>query len=848
MYILRKFSYFFVFLRNFPHYSLYSMNRKNVLYGVLSALLLAVVALLFFAPADFEGKVLQQADIQQGLANGQEVKAYEEATGHKATWTGSLFSGMPTFQISPSYSANKMLEWVAKLYTLWLPSPANLLFSMMLGFFIMCLCLKMRWPVALFGAVAWGLSTYFIIIIGAGHIWKFLTLSYIPPMIGGVALCYRGRYLGGAALTALFAALQIGSNHPQMTYYFLFVIAALVIAWFVTAIREKRFGRWLAATACVIGAGGLGVCANMASLYMSYEYSKETIRGRATELTVEGQAPGADGLSHDYITQWSYGIDETFTLLIPNVKGGASLKPEGGDMMPKSVINSDTFQTSYISPQEQQFAYYFMEYFGDQPMTNGPVYVGAFVLVLAVIAMFVVDGKVFGPMKWALFCVSVLAILLAWGHNFDSLTTFFIDNVPLYNKFRTPSSMLVVVEFCIPLLAAMAVIKMMQSDDFLRRYGATFYTVTGLAAFICLLGWLSPGIFGDPWSATEMEFLRENQVLTNPAYANVLRLIEESRLHLVSVDSLRSLIFIVLGFLVCFLYLRGGLKNSALFACSLTAVVLIDLFTVNKRYVDNDNFVEPTPAVAQFEPTEADREILKDTTANYRVLDLDNFTQARSSYFHKTLGGYHAAKLTRYNDLIDRQIMKNNQQVINMLNARYFITKGQAYHNPDAFGNAWLVDRVVYVDSPDSEMAALDSLSLRSQAVADKKFRGILGSSMPVSSGDTIYETSYAPGLLDYEVTSRTGGVAVFSEVFFPWGWEATVDGKPVEIGRVNYVLRALNIPPGTHHVRFEFHPRRLDATNTLGVISVSLIFLLCLIALIFTGIYFYRNKDNNIS
>lgn len=823
------------------------MKNKNLIYGLLAALLLAVVALLFFAPADFEGKVLQQADIQQGLANGQELKAYEEATGETAHWTGSLFSGMPSFQISPSYAANRMLGWVVDVYTLWLPSPANLLFAMMLGFFIMCLCLKMRWPVALFGAVAWGLSTYFIIIIGAGHIWKFLTLAYIPPMIGGVALCYRGKYLYGMALTALFAALQIGSNHPQMTYYFLFVIGAMVIAWFVAAMRERRIKRWLAATGAIVVAGGLGVCANMASLYMSYEYSKETIRGRATELTVEGQASAVDGLSHDYITQWSYGIDETMTLLIPNVKGGASLKPEGGDMHPKTVVNSEPFQTAYLSPQEQQFAYYFMEYFGDQPMTNGPVYVGAFVLVLAVIAMFVADGRVMGPMKWALFAVSILAILLAWGHNFDVLTTFFIDNVPMYNKFRTPSSMLVVVEFCIPLLAAMAIVKMIQTPDFLQRYGGTFYTVSALAAFICLVGWIAPGIFGDPWSASEQDFLLSNNILTNPAYANVLRLIEESRLGLVKADSLRSLIFIAMGFVVCLLYLRGVFRNPQVFALALTAVVLVDLFTVNKRYVDNDNFVEPAPEMTAFTPTAADLEILEDTTINYRVLDVDNFTQARSSYFHKAVGGYHAAKLTRYNDLIDRQITKGNEEVINMLNSRYLISGGKAVYNPGAFGNAWLVDKVTYVDTPNEEMAALDSLPLRRQAVADRKFRGILGSSTPVSPGDTIFETSYAPGKLDYKVTSHKGAVAVFSEVFFPWGWEATIDGKPVEIGRVNYVLRALNVPAGTHNIRFEFHPRRLDATNTLGVVSVAIIFAICLGAIVMLCISGRKRSRENV-
>ena len=818
-------------------------RNNNLLYSILAIILLGIVALLFFAPADFEGKVLQQADIQQGLANGQEVQAYEAETGEKATWTNALFSGMPTFQISPSYAANKMLDWVVKLYTLWLPSPANLLFAIMLGFFIMCLCMKMRWPVALFGAVAWGFSTYFIIIIGAGHIWKFLTLAYIPPMIGGVALCYRGKYLYGMALTALFAALQIGSNHPQMTYYFLYVIAALAIAWLVTSIREKKIRQWGIASVCVVAAGGLGVCANMASLYMSYEYSKDTIRGKSTELVVDGQAPAAEGLDHDYITQWSYGIDETFTLLIPNVKGGATVKPIGGDMVGKSILETPEFQNTYLSPQEQYFANSFYQYFGDQPMTNGPVYVGAFVLVLAILAMFIVDGKVSGPMKWALFAVSILAILLAWGHNFDTLTTFFINNVPLYSKFRTPSSMLVVVEFCIPLLAAMAIIKMMKTENFLRRYGTVFYTVTAVLAFLCLLGWLFPGIYGTPWSGNEQNFLRENQLMGNPAYANVLHAIEQARLSMVSADSLRSLLFIILGFLVCYLYLKGAYTNKAMFGCALTAVVLIDLFTVNKRYVDNDNFTDPTEQTA-FVPTEADRQILKDTAMNYRVLDVDDFDKARSSYFHKTVGGYHAAKLTRYNDLITHQIAKGNSEVINMLNSRYMINQGKAVYNEEAFGNSWLVDTIEYVKTPNLEMAALDSANLRKVAIADIRFQGILGKATPATPGDTIFETTYAPGRLDYSVNTAKGGIAVFSEIFFPWGWSATIDGQPTEIARVDYVLRALKVPAGKHHIRFEFHPRQLDTTNTLGVISISIIYALCLAALILIIVKYRRQNS----
>ncbi|MCH5214484.1 MAG: hypothetical protein J1E97_04765 [Muribaculaceae bacterium] len=826
------------------------MNKKATLYSFLAALFLAVVAFLFFAPADYEGKVLSQADTLQGLANSHELKEYEEATGETAYWTNSLFSGMPSFQITPSYSSNKMLKWVFDLYTLWLPSPANLVFAMMLGFFIMCLCMKMKWPGSLFGAVAWGLSTYFIIIIGAGHIWKFLTLAYIPPMIGGIALCYRGRYWGGAALTSLFTALQLGSNHPQMTYYFLFVVAALVIAWLVTDIREKKMKRWYIATGTIILAGALGVAANTASLYLSYEYSKETIRGRQTELSLSPEAAASqNGLDYDYITQWSYGIDETMTLLIPNVKGGASVKPVGDGMAPKSMLDTETVQNATLTPQEQQFiAYNFMQYFGDQPMTNGPVYVGALVLVLAVLAMFICEGPTMTPMKWALFTVSILAILLSWGSNFEWLTTFFINNVPFYNKFRTPSSMLVVVEFCVPLLATMCIIQLARIPEFMKRNGILFYLVFGFFLFVCLLGWLAPGTFGDPWSSRELAFIKDNNLFTNSAYTNALLAVEKARLNDVSSDSLRSFIFILMGAVTCLLFLKGAIKSRTVFGLALTGIVLLDLFTVNKRYVDYENFTSPETITA-FTPTQADVKIMMDPTPNFRVLDIDDFTQARSSYFHKTIGGYHAAKLTRYNDLIDRQITQGNEQVINMLNARYLLSDGQAILNPEAFGNAWLVDKVVYVDNPIEEMTALDNLPLRSQAVADEKFKGTLGSSQAVSPGDTIYETSYAPGKLDYFVKSAKGGVAVFSEVFFPWGWTATIDGQPIEIGRVNYVLRALNIPAGEHTIHFEFRPDRLKRANTIGVIAVALIYLLCAMGI---GVFCYKawkyNKEGKDS
>lgn len=797
--------------------------KKKYLFYILATAFLAVVAIVFFYPDDIQGNVLQQHDIMQGIANGQEGKAFHEATGETTRWTNSLFGGMPNFQIAPSYPANSLLTWIGQAYMLGLPAPANLLFTMMAGFFIMCLCMRMKWHTALFASLAWGFSSYFIILIGAGHIWKFVTLAYIPPTIGGLALLYRRRYLAGTALTALFGALQLQSNHPQMTFYFLFVVAAMMIAWLCTAIHRKEGKQWLAATGCALLAGCLAVAANSASLYNSYEYSKETVRGRATDLTVPAGKSTA-GMDRAAITAWSYGIDESFTLLIPNVKGGATIQPVAGQTTLKSLAETKKANELNVSPEELQFIGQFPQYFGDQPMTNGPVYVGAFVLLLAILALFMVRT----PMKWALFAVSVLALLLSWGHNFPALTNFFIDNFPAYNKFRAVSSILVVVEFTVPLLAALCIKKMLDEPDEFRRNPWVSYGVFGIGALICLVGWISPSVFGDPFSATEIEQLNEAGAFTNPAYFGVIGGIRETRLSIVSADCARSLVVILIGCALLFLYFRGMFKKHSVFVFTLSLLALADLYTVGHRYVNSDNFTAPADNEEVFSMTDADREILKDTT-NYRVLDVADMGGARSSYFHKTIGGYHAAKLTRYNDLLEHQIYRNNPRVLDMLNTKYFLSGNEYEENPGALGNAWFVSGIDYVADADHEMAALDSLDTRTRAVADKKFSAVLGQAAAPVPGDTVYETSYAPNRLTYKARSAHGGVAVFSEIYFPWGWQATVDGKPAQIGRVNYVLRALRLGPGTHDIEFRFDPKSLHVTNTLGVTAVILIYIICL-------------------
>lgn len=831
--------------------------KKETLLPWIAVAVMAIIALCFFLPDVAEGRVLQQHDIQQGLANGQEVKAYEAATGETSRWTNALFSGMPNFQIAPSYTSNSLMGWIQTVYTLGLPSPANLLFAMMLGFFIMCLCFRIKWPTALFASIAWGFSTYFVIIIGAGHIWKFVTLAYIPPTIGGLALLYRGKYLSGTALTALFASMQLMSNHPQMTYYFLLPTFCLVVAWGVIAYREKLMKRWVIATLLACCAGGLAVAVNSASLYNSYEYSRETVRGKATDIADPNAVGDNAGMAHDAITAWSYGLDETFTLLIPNVKGGATIKPVGGANQLLSVADTPTVANAYLSPEEVQFLGQFPQYFGDQPMTNGPVYVGAFVLLLAVLALFVVDGPKYGPIKWALFISSALAIALAWGHNFPVLTDFFIDNFPGYNKFRAVASILVIPEFCIPLLACLCLKKMMDTPDFLKVYKWQMITVFGLGALICFIGWVSPSVFGSPFSISETRQLTEMGVLHDPAYASIFAMVREARLNLVGSDSLRSLIFILLGWGVTWLYLRKAFTQKWLFITALTGIVLIDLFSVNKRYVDTANFTEPLPAEEKFEMTAGDRQILQDKDPNYRVLDLKDFSGARSSYFHKTIGGYHAAKLTRYDDLIKYgiqpamqrlvdsiQVEGYHEPVLDMLNTRYYMYGDLVVRNPEAAGNAWWIDNITYVDTPRDEMAALGGINPKRQGVADKKFAGVLGTPAAVMPGDTIYETEYAPNRLTYRYKSARGGVAVFSEIYFPWGWEAEVDGSPVEIGRADYTLRAMRLPAGEHELVMTFNPESLEVTNAIGVGAVVVLYLLLISSFVIYLRKYFAKKD----
>ena len=869
--------------KNFIELIIEKFKRPQVWGFFVSAIIMIVISFCYFYPDAAQGNVLQQYDMIQGEAVGHEAKVFQEQTGEKTWWTNSLFSGMPMFQISPSYSSNALFEWVNTIYGCGLPTPANLLMMMMMGFFILLLAFGMKWWQALIGAIAYGFSSYFIILIGAGHIWKFVTLAYIPPTIAGIVLCYRGKYLLGGALAAMFAMMQLASNHVQMTYYFAFVIVGFVIAFLISAIKEKKFKQWGIATGTLAVAAVLALAANSPSLYNTYEYSKDTMRGKHSELTSATEANNTnktDGLDRNYITQYSYGWGETFTLLIPDVKGGSSQHSITNADGVKSLNDEQKFHLNQIQGIENQINRpIFSQYFGGEEGTSGPVYVGAIICALFLLGCIIVKG----PMKWTLIVLTLLSILLALGRNFMWFTDLFIDYIPMYSKFRTVESILVIAQFTMPLLALLAIKQLYEEKEPWKKHKVAIIASFGVTLLICFIGILLPTIFGysittptpSDYQASEYyckmlssngfpsDFLYSFDLNQNQSLQNAIASI---RLEMISSDSLRSFMFIALTLGVIALF--GTKKLSPkVSAAIIAALVLCDLYTVGKRYLNHDDFVVPELTVNDpFAKSEIDNQILADTTSHYRVMSIPEFHRPHPSYHHKMIGGYHAAKLTRYQDLIDRQLspvvnidyfadlrsdsvvslyapdqqgtakmLQQKYRILDMLNARYIITREQKLeYNPYALGNAWWVDNVIYAPDANGEMAALDSINPATTAVADAKFKTILGDATPASEDDAISLTSYAPNRLTYNAKSKNGGIAVFSEVYFPWGWNVTIDDQPAQLARVNYVLRALKVPAGNHKIEMHFNPQSIHTTTTLASVAIIFIYLVLIAATVF--------------
>ena len=828
---------------------------KKFLPDVVVILVFAMISFAYFLVPVTQGKILFQHDASAGVGSAQELTEYQNRTGETTRWTNSIFGGMPTYQMSPSYQSTDGLSQVMNAYHLWLPDNVWFLFAYLLGFYILLRAFDFRQTLAALGSIMWAFSSYFLIIIAAGHLWKVMALAYLPPMIAGIVLAYRGRYLSGFIVTALFTAFEIKANHVQMTYYYLFIILFMVIAYLVKAVREKQLSGFMKSTGVVAAAAVIGIAINLSSLYHTWQYQKESMRGKSELVKKDAANQTSSGLDRDYITQWSYGIDETLTLLVPNAKGGATVP-----------LSKNATAMAKADPQIQsmipQLYDAIPQYFGTQPGTSGPVYVGAFVLFLFILGLFIVRGS----MKWALLAATVLSVLLAWGHNFMGFTNFFLDYIPMYAKFRTVASILVIAEFTIPLLAALALKKIVDEPEVLTKQMKFVYISLALTAGVALLIALFPGMMEPFISDQERQMITSIQGMDGNTANTILSNIAAMREAMVSADAWRSVIIILIGFALLFLYKMKKLRAEYMVIC-MAVLCLVDMWQVDKRYLNDEMFVPKSERDMPHQATSTDLAIMKDKSLDYRVLNLasNTFNENETSFFHKSIGGYHPAKLRRYQEMIDAYIAPEMQAamqaiaakngnmqevdgakvfpVLNMLNTKYFILPLQGgatmpLQNIYAQGNGWFVDKINYVADANAEYAGVGKIDVRHEAVADKKFESILGKAQSNDSTAKVKLVKYEPNNLQYTIDSKKGGVVVFAEIYYP-GWTATIDGQPAELGRVNYILRALNVKAGKHTVVLDFHPTSISTTETIAYIAIVIL----LLAIIGAGYMRFKNR-----
>ena len=835
---------------------------KHLLPDVLAILFFVAISFAYFLHPVSEGYVLTGHDHSGGAGASSEMDAYRKShDGERTRWTNTLFSGMPTYQMAPSYPSTERLQKAEQAYRLYLPDYVRYIFVMLLGFYILLRAFDFKAWMAALGAVLWAFSSYYFIIIGAGHIWKFYTLAYIPPTIAGMVLCYRGRYGWGLLVTAVFLALQIMSNHVQMTYYFAFVIALMALAYLIE--MRAALLKWLKGTAVFALGCLIGIAINASNLYHTWQYSKESMRGKS-ELTQKTKDPAnqtSSGLERDYITAWSYGIGETWTLLIPNAKGGAS------QPLVQSATAMKKADATYM-PIYQSLG----QYWGEQPGTSGPVYVGAFVLFLFVLGLFIVKG----PMKWALLIATLLSITLAWGKNFMPWTDFFLDYVPMYDKFRTVASILVIAEFTIPMLAMLALKEVIETLPREKADSTPAWGVReGLAALAltagpCLLFWLLPDVFfGNYVSSSELQMLQnatDQGYIPKEMLTPILANLNEMRRAVFTADAGRSLLIILVGCAVLLAYSFRKIKAWMAVAC-LIVLCTADMWDVNKRYLNDSMFSAPQPPAQFFQKTPTDEAILQDPDKYYRVVNLavSTFNDNSTSYWHKSIGGYHAAKLRRYQELIEAYIQPELLElhqavaetggrldsirgdsifpVLNMLNTKYAILPLQGgetapVQNPWAMGNAWMAEQVVMADDADAELMNLEMLKEHPRTAIFGKQQDIKAT-LKTGTGE-IRLTAYEANALSYEAET-TGGVALFSDIYYP-GWQCTIDGQPTEVLRANYVLRAVVLPAGKHTIEFRFDPQSLHTTEAIA--NTSLVALIVLL-LALVGWEIYRRRQS---
>ncbi|MCC6253151.1 MAG: hypothetical protein IT238_11900 [Bacteroidia bacterium] len=797
-----------------------NFNFKKFLPHILSILAFAIITLAYFSPM-LNGKTIKQNDVMNFKGMSKEIVDYRNEYKKEPLWTNSMFSGMPAYQISVMYPSN----WVRPLISvtsIGIPHPAAIIFLCMLGFYLLLINFKVDKLLAAFGAIAFAFSSYFIIIIEAGHNPKGYAIAYMAPVLLGILLAYRGKMWLGSIIAAISLSLELASNHVQITYYLAILCGIVVVGELVSAIQQKKIKDFIKPTGLLVVAAILAVLPNITNLLVTQEYTPFTIRG-ASELSDE-QHNKTSGLDRDYATQWSYGIGETFTLMIPNYKGGQS-----------QAIGDNKEALKNVAPEMQQFVGQSTDqYWGNQPFTSGPVYIGALICFLFVLGMLIIKDN----LKWYLLAATILAIMLSWGKNFMGLTNFFMDYIPGYNKFRAVSMTLVIAELTIPIISIMAVRDIVLNPNILKEQRIKFYIALGVTAGLCLLFYLMPTMFQDFFKTGEYEDVK-GQLERGKANQEQIRMfldgMESARISIFKADAIRSFWIIILGAGLLFIYSLKQFNKNYLYL-GLGIITLFDLWIVDKRYLNESNFVSKSLMDIPFEKSPADEQILKDPDPNYRVMNATRsvFQDASTSYFHKSIGGYHGAKLRRYQDLFDKQISQNNMQVLNMLNTKYFIMRdpkgGDApivQRNPDALGNAWFVNELKWVANPDSEINALSNFNPKHTAIVDKKWEGeVNASAFSFDSLATIKLKSYKADELVYESQAGKPQLAVFSEIYYPKGWNVYIDGKPGSYFSTDYVLRAMIVPAGKHEITYKFEPTTYYTGEKIAMAGSILLFL----------------------
>jgi hypothetical protein len=794
-------------------------NFKSVLPHLLVVVVFMILTIVYFNPL-LAGKAISQGDVERFKGMSKEIVDYRAKYDKEPLWTNGMFSGMPAYQISVVYPSN-LVRPLIKITSLGIPHPACIIFLCMLGFYLLLLTLKVDKILAAAGAIGFALSSYFIILIEAGHNPKGYAIAYMAPVIMGILMTYRGRMWTGSAILGISLSLELASNHLQITYYLAMLSGVVVLGELVNALIKKQLSNFVKSSGMLLVAAILAVLPNITNLIVTQEYGKYTIRG-GSELS-DNKENKTSGLDLDYATQWSYGIGETFTLMIPNFKGGES-KAIGDNEKALADVNPEMRQ--YVGQSTDQ-------YWGDQPFTSGPVYIGALICFLFVLGMLILKDN----LKWYLLAASILAIMLSWGKNYMGLTNFFMDYLPGYNKFRAVSMTLVIVEFTMPIIAILGVREIVLNPSILKEKRNSFYIALAATAGLCLLFYIMPTTFQDFFKEGEYENVSA-QIKKSGASAEQIQQfmggMETARMSIFKADAMRSFWFIILGAGLLFAYSVKAFNKNYLYA-GLGLLILIDLWAVDKRYLNEKNFVSKSSMETPYLPSAADEQILKDPDPHYRVMNasLSPFQDASTSYFHKSIGGYHGAKLRRYQDLYERQISKNNMQVLNMLNAKYFIIQNQqtnepmAQRNPGALGNAWFVKQLKWVANPDSEINALSNFDPASTAIIDQKWeKEVSEKSFSYDSTASISLKSYKADELVYATRASSAQMTVFSEIFYPLGWNAYVDGKLTPHFGVNYVLRAMIVPAGQHEVVFKFEPESYYKGEKIAMAGSILLFL----------------------